>query len=331
MPLEWWLGLLVIISGWAILMLLGLPVAFCFLVINMVGVYLFWGGHAGLNQLILSIEGSVTHFSLVTIVLFMLMGNIMFHSGVGITVVDAMDKWLGKLPGRLGLVAIGSGTLIATLSGASMASIAVLGSTLTPEMEKRGYKKAMSIGPVLGVSGIAKMIPPSAVGVILAVLAQLSVADFLIAIIIPGLIMSIFYGAYTIGRCWLQPSIAPPYQVDPTPLSKKLELAMKYILPLGLVIFLVTGVIFVGVATPTEAAATGSLGCFILAAAHRKLNWQTVRKSVAATLQTSITVLIIMSGAKAFAQILAFSGATRGLADLALGLPLPPIPDRASC
>jgi tripartite ATP-independent transporter DctM subunit len=322
---EWWVIFLVIIGTLVLLMMTGLPVAFCFMAINMVGVYVFWGGHAGLSQLIVSLFGSVSHFSLVTVLLFIFMGEVMFQSGIGLMVIDAVDKWLVRLPGRLGLVAIASGTLLASLSGASMASIAVLGSTLTPEMEKRGYRKPMSLGPILGVSGIAKMIPPSGVGVILAVLAKLSVAELLMAIITPGLIMAGLYTLYTMGRCWLQPSIAPSYDVPHVRLSEKLLLTMKNILPFGLVIFLVTGLIFLGIATPSEAAATGGLGTLILAACYRKLTWPVLKSAISRTLQTTCMVLIIMSAAKAFAQILAFSGATRGLVELAVNLPVPPI------
>lgn len=323
--MEWWAIFLLIIGTLVFLMMTGLPVAFCFMAVNMIGVYLFWGGHAGLSQLIVSLFGSVSHFSLVTVLLFIFMGEVMFQSGTGLMVIDAVDKWLTRLPGRLGLVAIASGTLLASLSGASMASIAVLGSTLTPEMEKRGYKKPMSLGPILGVSGIAKMIPPSGVGVILAVLAKLSVAALLMAIIAPGLIMAALYTLYTMGRCWLDPSIAPSYEVPHVPLSQKLLLTVKNILPFGLVIFLVTGLIFLGIATPSEAAATGGLGTLILAAFYRKLNWEVVKESVARTLQTTAMVLLIMSAAKAFSQILAFSGATRGLVDFAVNLPVAPM------
>ncbi|MFC1902632.1 TRAP transporter large permease subunit [Chloroflexota bacterium] len=325
MALEWWIALLIIIGGLMLLMVAGVPVAFCFWAVNIVGVFLFWSGEAGFTQLLLSVYASVTHFSTVTILLFILMGEVMFQSGIGINMIDAVDKWLGHLPGRLGLVAIGSGTLLASLTGASMASIAVMGSTLTPEMERRGYKKPMSLGPILGVSGLAKMIPPSGVGVILAMLADLSVGKLLMAIIVPGLIMAVLYAIYTVGRCWLQPSIAPSYELEPIPISKKLGLTVKYILPLGLVIFLVTGVIFLGVATPSEAAATGAVGCFILAACYRKLNWGVLKKSLTRTLENAVMVLIIISGAKAFAQILAFSGATRGLVSLAAELPVSPI------
>jgi len=320
--LEWWLALSLILTLLIVFMLSGLPVAFCFMAVNIVGVLLFWGGQVGLRQLILSMHGALYNFSWATLVLFLLMGEVIFHSGVGIKTIDAVDIWLGRLPGRLGLVAIASGALLASLSGSSMATIAVMGSTLTPEMERRGYKKPMSLGPILGSSGIAKMIPPSSVAVILAVLANISVAKLLAAIIVPGLIMSFFYAIYTILRCWLQPSIAPSYEVKAVPLSKKIMMVVTRLLPLGLIIFLVTGVILLGVATPSEAAATGALGCFILVACYRKLTWEVTKKSLVGTLRTSCMVLFILTGAKAFTQILSFSGAIQGLTDFAISLPL---------
>lgn len=323
--MEWWVSLLVITGGLLILMIAGLPIALSFLAIDVVGAYLLWGGQAGLAQLITSTFGSVSDFSLVTVVLFILMGNVMFESGIGMGMIDAVDKWLGRTPGRLGLVAISAGTILASLTGSSMGSIAVLGPVLTPEMERRGYKKTMSLGPILAVSAVAKYIPPTSVGVICAILAKVSVGHFLLAIIIPGLLLSFVYATYTIGRCWLEPSLAPSYDVAPTPLSQKLALTARHILPIGLVVFLVTGIIFLGVATPSEAAATGTLGTFILAAAYGRLNWQLLKKSIKSTLETSVMVLLILATSAAFGQILAFSGASRGLAVAALELQVSPI------
>ncbi|MFH1953845.1 MAG: TRAP transporter large permease subunit [Pseudomonadota bacterium] len=323
--MEWWVILPLIFSALIILMISGVPVAFCFMAINIVCVYLFWGGQAGLWQLVISMYSGIGHFSLVTLLLFLLMGEVMLQSKLGFDVIEVIDMWLGRLPGRLGLVAIASGTLLASLTGASMATIALMGSALTPEMERRGYKKAMSLGPILGSSGLAKMIPPSGIAVVLAVLANLSVAQMLIAIIVPGLIMALFYAIYTVVRCWLQPSIAPSYPLTPIPLSRKLFLAAKYILPLGLVIFLVTGVILLGIATPTEAGATGALGSIVLAACHGRLSWEMLKKSFIRTLEVSVMVLMIIAGSKAFSQILAFSGATRGLISLAVDFALPPV------
>lgn len=113
--------------------------------------------------------------------------------------------------------------------------------------------------------------------------------------------------------------------VPPIPISDRLIATVRYILPLGLIVFLVTGIIFLGVATPSEAAATGALGTFILAAAYKRLNWKMLKKTLGATLEVVVMILLIIVGAKAFSQILAFSGATGGLSELATGLPLAPI------
>ena len=165
--MEWQFALLLIFGSLAVFMISGLPVAFCFMLVNLIGVFLFFGGTVGLGQLILSIAASVTIFALLPLVLFVLMGEVMFHSGIGIRMMDALDKWLGRLPGRLGLLAVGGGALFSTLTGISMASVAILGEGLVPEMEKRGYKKSMSLGPILGSGGLAIMIPPSDLAILL--------------------------------------------------------------------------------------------------------------------------------------------------------------------
>ncbi len=323
--MEWPLVLLIIMGSLTVLMLSGMPVAFCFLVVNIVGVFVFWGGTTGYGQLILSIFDSVTRFSLVSLPLFVMMGELMFRSGIGSRLVDTVDKSLGRLPGRLALVAVGTGTLFSVMSGSSMASVALLGTTLVPEMEKRGYKKPMSIGPVMGSGGLAMIIPPSGIIVLLGAIAEISVGKLLIGGVIPGLIIACLYASYIIIRCYLQPSIAPPYELTPVPLLHKLVLIGRYVLPLGLIIFLVLGLIFLGVATPTEAAASGALGALFLAACYRRLTWEVIKKSVIGTMEISIMLFMILTGAMAFSQILSFSGASLGLIELAVGLPLAPI------
>jgi len=317
--------LLLFFGSLLLLMAAGMPVAFSFLLVNVVFMFLFWGGQVGLEQLALSLFAAVASFTLLPIPLFILMGEVMFHSGVATRMMDVLDKWLGRLPGRLGLLAVGGGTMFGTLSGASMASVAMLGSVLVPEMEKRGYKKPISLGPILGSGGLAIMIPPSGLAVLLGAIGEISVGRILIAIIIPGLLMAVLYATYIITRCWLQPSIAPPYEVLPTPLSEKLVSAVYYVLPLGFIVFLVVGLIFMGVATPSEAAATGALGTFILTAFYRKLNWGLVKESIMSTVRVTVMLFMIIAGAMAFSQIVAFSGASRSLVNFAVGLTLSPI------
>ena len=184
--MEWWEAFLLIMGSLFLLMFIGMPVAFTFLVVNVVGAYFFFGGLPGMFQLVIQISDSLSTFTLVPVALFLVMGEIMFHSGIGVNLLDALDKWFGNLKGRLALLAVGGGVLFAALTGNSMGSVALLGSSLVPEMEKRGYGKPMSLGPILGSGGLAIMVPPSGLAVLLGVVAELSIGLILIAIILPG-------------------------------------------------------------------------------------------------------------------------------------------------
>jgi tripartite ATP-independent transporter DctM subunit len=323
--MEWWLVLLIIFGLLVLLFMIGVPIAFSFLLIDLIGVFIFWRGEAGLSQLILSIYESVTNFNLLPIPLFVLMGDFMFRSGMAPKMMDVLDKWLGRLPGRLSILAVFGGAIFGALSGAGAASAAMLGSVLLPEMEKRGYKNPMTLGPLLGSAGLDIMIPPSALGVILAILGRFSVGKFLVAITLPGLLMAGLYFIYIVVRCRLQPHLAPPYDVTLTPFSEKVRLTIYYVLPLGTVFFLAIGLIFLGIATPTEAAAMGAMGCLILAIFYRKLSLKVFRESLLGTMQVTVMIYMIFTGSTAFAQILAYTGAAQGLVELSVGLPFSPL------
>jgi TRAP-type mannitol/chloroaromatic compound transport system permease large subunit len=137
--MDWPFALLLILCPLFILMAAGFPVAFCFMMVNLIGAFLWWGGIDGLTHLGTSIMASLTHFALLPIPLFILMGEVTAHSGIAPQILDTLDKWIGRVPGRLGLLAVGAGALFATLTGVSMASIAMMGSNLVPEMERRRY------------------------------------------------------------------------------------------------------------------------------------------------------------------------------------------------
>lgn len=322
--MEWWMSTLIIIGGLLVIFATGMPVALCFLLINVIGVTLWWGGTDGFGLLALSMADSVSKFSWLPVPLFIFMGEIMFRSGIATNMIDVLDKLLGRLPGRLGLVAVAAGTILAVLTGASTGSAAVLGSTLTPEMEKRGYAKCMSLGPILGSAGLAAMIPPSGMAVIIGGLAEISIGKLLIAGIVPGLMMAAVFSAYIIIRCKLQPHIAPTYEFVATPFSQILLGLLKFVLPLGTIVFMVIGLLFLGVATPAEAAAMGTLATIALSIAYRKFSWQVLKISLYHTLRTSCMILFIVTGAAAFSYILAFSKATEGIVQLAVGLPVSP-------
>lgn len=323
--MDWWLILFIILFSLFFLMFIRVPVAFAFLIINIGATFTFWNGEEGLKLLVNSIESSLTTFTLVPIPLFILMGEIMFHSGVAPRMLHTLDKWLGNIPGRLSLLAVGGGTLLSTLTASTMATTAMLGSTLVPEMESKKYHRSMAIGPILASGGLAVMIPPSALGVLLASLGKISVGEFLIAIIIPGLLMSLLFFLYIVIKVRLHPGLTPKYTVESVTFGEKLRDTVKYIFPLSFIILLVIGSIFLGIASPTEAAAMGAFGSFILAFAYRQMNFDVLIKSLTGTLKLTAMILMIVAGSVAFSQILSFTGIASNLVALVSSFELPAV------
>jgi tripartite ATP-independent transporter DctM subunit len=253
------------------------------------------------------------------------MGELMFHSGVAYRTIDVLDKWLGRLPGRLSLLAAAGGTLFSALSGSTLANTAMLGTVLLPDMQRRGYKPAMSVGPIVGVGGLAMLIPPSSLAVVLAALGHIPVGKILLAGVIPGLMLGGMFALYIIVRCWLNPELAPRYEVVSASWTDRMVLLVQYVFPLGIVIFMVLGLMLLGIATPTEAAASGVLGTVIVIAFFRKLSFEVIKNSLIGTLEITVMIFMIIAASNSFSAILSFSGATQGLLDVIRHLRLSPL------
>ena len=312
MEYEWAYNLAFFFGLLILMMVSGMPVAFGFLTLNIVGLYFFLGGAGSLSLLATSSFSSIGQFALIPIPLFILMGELLMRTGLAAKTVEAVDLWVGRVPGRLSLSAVGGGTLFGALSGASMASVAMLGSTLVPEMAKRGYRPAMSVSAILAGGGLAVLIPPSALGVLLGAVAKVSIADLLLAGILPGLLLAAMYFAYFGLRAALQPDLAPPYDAPSTSIGRKL-LALLTVAPLFSLIVVVTGFIFLGIATPSESAAMGVVATFVLAACYGCLTWDAVRQSLKAAMTTTAMMLLVIVGSTGFSQLLAATGATSAL------------------
>lgn len=323
--MEWWAIFLFLIGGLLLLLALGLPIAFSFLLINFIGAFFFMGGLNGLSLSVQQIFSSLTSFALAPIPLFVFMGELMLHSGMAKRTLDVFDKWIGRLPGRLSLIVIAGGALFSTLSGSTIANTAMLGEIMVPEMRARGYRNPMILGPIVGVGGLAMLIPPSALAVVYASLAQISVGQVLIAGAIPGVMLACLYGLYVVIRCRIQSELAPAYDVTHHTFAEKVSDLVKYVLPLSLIFFLVLGVIFLGVATPTEAAATGALGSIILAALYQKMSFDILRKSVTGTLHVTVMAFMIIAASQTYSSIMAYTGATMGLVNLINDIHMAPI------
>jgi len=323
--MEWWLVISLLFGGMVLLLLTNLPIAFSFLVVNMVAAYFFLGGIPGLIGTVTGAFTSITTFTLLPVPFFILMGELIFQSGLGLNAVNVLDKWLGNLRGRLSILAIIMGVIIGALSGSTIATCALLGTILLPQMLEKGYSKNMSLGPLMGVGTVDALIPPNALTVVFASLANIDVGQLLIAGIVPGIIMSGLYLAYVILWCHIFPGEAPMYDVPHVPLKEKVMATLQYLLPLGLIIFMVIGFIFLGVATPTEAAATGTLGSFILAVVYRRLNWDVMKKSVMGTVKVTVMIFMIIIVSSTYGEILAFTGAAAGMTSFISKLAVPPI------
>ena len=323
--MEWYWAVALLFGLIVALMLAGMPVAVAFLAANIVAAMIFMGGTLGIAQLLNNGFGAMTSFALVPIPMFLLMGELFYYTGLAERMFNAIDKLMGNVPGRLAYVTVAGGTGFAALSGSSMGSTALLGSLMVPEMMKRGYSKYLSMGPIMGTGGLAVIIPPSALAVLLATLGRIDVGNLLVSGVIPGIVLAAMYGTLIFGWTVLAPGAAPRYTVGAVRMAEKARAVLLDIVPMILVIVLVIGAMVSGTATPTEAAALGCVGVMILAAAFRLLNWRSFRRSVDAALRVTVMAFLIIFGSATFSQLLAFSGASGGLIGWATGFEVTPL------
>jgi tripartite ATP-independent transporter DctM subunit len=323
--MEWYWALAFLLGMVVVLMIAGMPIALTFLGANIVGAWFFMGGGSGIIQILSNGFGSLSSFSLVPIPLFLLMGELFFRTGLGMRMFNAIDMLLGKVPGRLSYVTVIGGTGFATVSGSSMGSTALLGSVLVPEMVRRGYKKHMAIGPILGTGGLAIIIPPSALAVLLATLAKIDVGALLVAGIIPGLLLATLYLLTVWIQTRLDPSAAPSYDVPEVPLSTKLRVLLTDVVPMVAVMAFLVAMLLMGWATPSESAAFGALAVIVLGLIYRCLSWEAWRLSVMGSLKVTLMAFLIVFGSATFSQLLAFSGASSGLIQWSTSFDFSPI------
>jgi tripartite ATP-independent transporter DctM subunit len=317
---EWWVILVLFFSSLLILLLFRVPVAFALLAINAIAAVHFFGLEGGLRQLVLSTESSLKKFTLVPVPLFILMGEVLFRSGVATRAVEAINRLLGVVPGRLGVLTTVTGTTFAVLSGSTLANTAVLGSTLLPEMLKRGYSRALSMGSILASGGLAMIIPPSALAVVWGATAGVPIGPLLIAGILPGLIMAGSYLGIILGWSTLFRGAPETETVERIPWTQKLRILAVDVLPLGIIVFLVLGLIFLGVATATESAALGAVGSVGLVAAYRRLNRKVLLEALVGTAHITGMIFFIFVGSAIYSQVMSFSGATSGVVGWLIGV-----------
>ena len=317
---PWVIAAWLMLGGSTVLLFIGMPVALTFITVNIVGAWLYMGGEAGLMQLARSSVSSVTAFALTPIPLFVLMGEVLFHTGLALKVIEGVERLIRHVPGRLAVVAVVAGTVFSAISGSTIATTAMLGSLMLPVMLARGYHPTIATGPIMAIGAVDMLIPPSALTVLLGSLSGISISKLLVGGVMPGVILSIAFVMWIVIRVKITPALAP---ADDTEVQHKgwarWQPFFAYVLPTLSIFGVVVGALTYGWATPTECAALGAFATMVLALLYRVLTVDAVLKSLKGTAGISGMILFIILGATTFAQILSFSGASNGLVQLITG------------
>jgi tripartite ATP-independent transporter DctM subunit len=296
------------------LLLTGVPLAFTLGALALVFTITLWG-QAALAVTVLNLFDTMHSESLLAIPLYVMMASILQRSGVIESLYKAMELWSRRLPGGLAVGTIAICTIIAAMTGIVGAAVAAMGMLALPSMLKRNYQPELAIGTICAGGTLGILIPPSVITIVYAVTAQASIGQMFIAGVVPGLLLASLYIGYIVLRATLNPSVAPrPPETEEITWSIRIAALKSLVLPM-LIIVGVLGTIYMGIATPTEAAAVGVALAFVSALIERRFGWELIQGVGMDVVKVTTMILWITIGARAFVAI--FTGT--GGADFLLG------------
>ena len=297
----------------------GIWVGFSLFIVGFVGMLIYSPLPAG-NNMASSLWATVEKWEYVALPLFILMGEILYRSGISEKLFKSLVPWLYRLPGGLLLMNIVSCTLFAAVSGSSAATTATVGRITLAEFDKLGYDRRLAMGSLAGAGTLGFLIPPSLIMIVYAILAEVSIGKMFMAGIFPGLLLSGIYSSYIIYRGIRNPEIAPKTQESYT--WKERLVGLKDLAPTLILILMVLGSIYGGVATPTEAAALGVLGAAIFAFLNRRMNMKILFECLVGAVKTNAMIMMIVVGAGFLSRTMGFLGIpaaiTRTITELGL-------------
>jgi tripartite ATP-independent transporter DctM subunit len=316
------LGLLMF-GGLGCLLMLGVPMTFALGSLACIFLFVF-GTPQMLNMLPARVFPFMTDYQLSAIPLFIFMAAILEKAGIIEELFDVIYKWLGSVKGGLASATVVACTLLAAMVGVVGATEVTMGMIALPAMLRRNYEPKLACGSLLAGGTLGILIPPSVMAIVYAVVAQQSLGELLIGSVFPGLLLSGLYIAYVTIRCYINPALGPALPVEErVDMREKLRLLRNTITPV-LLIILVLGVIFVGIATPVEAAGIGTFGALAVCALHRRLTWVALQEAAMATLKATAMVMWIFFGATMFVGFFIIKGGQTFVSDMILGTGLPP-------
>jgi tripartite ATP-independent transporter DctM subunit len=302
----------ILFGGLLFLLLLGVPVLFALGFISVITAFLV-GGAADLYVVAATTYRQITDTSLITIPLFVLMGNFLVHSGIGSRLFAALNLWISGLRGSLALVSIAVCVALAMCGGFGP-GILTMGIIAVPAMLEQRYDKSLALGSVMAGGVLGEIIPPSIIMIIFAYISRLSIGKLFFAGVVPGLITAGLYMIYVIVRCYLKPDLAPKVEGDVS-WAARVKSLKDIVLP-GSLVIVVLGSIVLGIATPTEAAGVGAMGACIICLVYRQLTWKVVTDACLETLKTSGMALWILVAATLFGVVYTTAGAQSMVIDL---------------
>jgi tripartite ATP-independent transporter DctM subunit len=305
-----------------LLLAMGLEVSVALGLVGAAGLLYLKGFTVGLGVIGSIAWSNATSFSFVAVPLFVFMSGILLHSGIGSGLFRAVAQWVGFLPGGLAVASVFSCAIFAAVSGSSVATAATIGMIAIPEMERRGYQRSVIIGSLAAGGTLGILIPPSIPMIIYGVMTETSVGHLYMAGIVPGVVLALLFALFIVGHALLWPDAAPRAAEDRGSLTDKLR-ALTEVFPVAILIAVVLGSMYLGIVTPTEAAALGSVVSLGLALCMHTLTWPVLRRAFEETVRTTSMVMLIIIFAAIFSHVIALIGAPRALLDLVVGLGLP--------
>lgn len=305
-----------------VLLLIRVPVGFAIGIAGGAGLLLYGGLPALEGYLETTPHTTASAYSLSPIPLFILMAQFVLRSGMAGSLFDSARTWVGRTPAGLGVATTLSGAVFAAISGSSTAAAATLASTSVPEMTRRGYDARLANGLVAVVGTLAAMIPPSIILVFYAVVAEESVGQVLIAGFVPGALVVVALVVTTLLIVWRRPELAP--RGDRSTIATKVR-TLTAVGPVVVLFLLVTVSIYLGVASPTEAAALGAAGAFVLGVTWGRLDRAGILTAARETLSSTAMILLIIVSAHVFGYVLTLSRVTDAVVDTIAAIPAPAV------
>jgi tripartite ATP-independent transporter DctM subunit len=316
---------LLFVAAFAALLLAGLPLAFATGAVAVVFAYVLFGW-PGLTLIVSRVFTLMSNYVLVSVPLFIFMACVLERAGIAEAIFRAAHVWAGRMRGGLAVAVIISCAIMAAMVGVIGAEIVTMGVVALPAMLARGYKKELALGCICAGGGLATLIPPSVVFIMYGLTAGVSIGQLYVAGIVPGLMLAAMYITYIVIRCWQRPDFAPPASEAELAISlrEKIALLRELVLP-GIVAFSVLGSLYLGWATPTEAAGVGVLGAIVAMWWNGKLGWDKLRGAAEDTAKVTVMLYWLFFGSSALIGVYTLAGGTKLIQDAMAALPVGPI------